>query len=104
MTKPTETQKRVVGRVMGAFKRGDLESGSGDTVTDRRQAVAIALGEAGASNRQSPKQNRKRLRRTLARERNGAPSKAELYAEARRKDVPGRSKMTKAQLERALRD
>ena len=30
-------------------------------------------------------------------------SRSELYAEARRRDLPGRSKMSKAQLERALR-
>jgi len=33
----------------------------------------------------------------------GGRTKAQLYEEARSKGVPGRSKMTKAQLERALR-
>lgn len=32
----------------------------------------------------------------------GAHTKADLYAEAKKRDVPGRSKMTKAQLEKAL--
>ena len=38
-----------VGKVMGEFKRGTLHSGSktGPKVTDREQAVAIALSEAG---------------------------------------------------------
>jgi hypothetical protein len=32
--------------VMGEFKRGTLHSGSGEIVTDRRQALAIALAES----------------------------------------------------------
>ena len=38
-------------RVMGEFKRGTLHSGSktGPKVKDRRQAVAIAMSEAGKS-------------------------------------------------------
>lgn len=37
-----------VGRVMGEFKEGRLHSGSktGPKVTDRKQAVAIAMSEA----------------------------------------------------------
>jgi hypothetical protein len=38
-----------VGVVMGEFKRGKLHSSSGDLVTDRDQAVAIAMSEAGLS-------------------------------------------------------
>lgn len=33
--------------VMGEFKRGTLRSGSGEKVTKREQAVAIAMSEAG---------------------------------------------------------
>lgn len=33
-------------KVMGEYKRGDLNSGSGKQVTDRDQAVAIAMSEA----------------------------------------------------------
>ena len=35
--------------VMGEFKRGTLHSGSGDIVTNPKQAVAIAMHEAGLS-------------------------------------------------------
>lgn len=37
-----------VKKVMGEYSRGELHSGSkaGPTVTDRRQAIAIALSEA----------------------------------------------------------
>lgn len=37
---------RKVARVMREFKRGKLKSGSGEAVTDREQALAIALSEA----------------------------------------------------------
>lgn len=37
-------------KVMGEFKEGTLHSGkSGPVVTDRKQAIAIALSEAGKS-------------------------------------------------------
>lgn len=31
---------------MAEFKKGDLKAGSGDKVTDKKQALAIALSEA----------------------------------------------------------
>ena len=40
---------------------------------------------------------------TAARARKGEPTKADLMAEARKRDIPGRSKMDKAALERALK-
>lgn len=42
-----------VKKVMGEYKAGTLHSGSksGPTVTDRRQAVAIALSEQRKQNR-----------------------------------------------------
>jgi hypothetical protein len=39
--------KAKVGKVMGEYKRGTLKSSSGSRVTSRRQAVAIAMSEAG---------------------------------------------------------
>jgi len=35
-----------VSKVMGEFKRGTLKSSSGKKVTNRKQAIAIALSEA----------------------------------------------------------
>jgi len=46
-----ERGKAKVGVVMGEFKRGTLHSGSGEKVTNPRQAVAIAMSEAGLSKR-----------------------------------------------------
>ncbi|HEY8873291.1 MAG TPA: hypothetical protein VIM52_09700, partial [Stellaceae bacterium] len=95
-------------------------------VKNPKQAVAIALHEAGASKFESPKENRRNLRRTKAKESRGetykdeaegwvsratsfltgksrgGKTKAELYAEAKQRNVPGRSTMNKRQLEHAL--
>lgn len=43
---PTNPGKRKVRRVMHEFKEGGLRSGSGKKVTDRDQAIAIAISEA----------------------------------------------------------
>jgi hypothetical protein len=96
-------QKQVMERVMHEFKEGELKSGGGEKVTDRRQAVAIGLSESGSSNQQTPAENRKRLAKARRDARGDGPTRAELYAEAKRRGVAGRSKMTKAELERALR-
>ena len=119
-------QRETIGRVMHEYKHGELKSGgSGRKVKNPRQAVAIALSEAGASKFESPKKNRQNLRHTKAKERRGEtyrdeaegrrrttprrartggePTKAQLYAEARKRDIPGRSKMDKGELERVLR-
>ena len=111
MAKETKAQRETIGRVMHEFKHGALEGGGG-TVRDPKQAIAIALSEAGASNQRSPEENRRRLARTKAGERAGrtlqarkerGATKAKLYEEATRKGVKGRSRMSKAELERAVR-
>jgi hypothetical protein len=111
MPKETDAQKKTVERVMHEFKHGELKSGTGGKVKNAKQAIAIGLSEAGASNRQSPAENKARQKTTTARERKGQTgkaeaengrSKADLYAEAKKRDIPGRSKMDKADLERAL--
>lgn len=42
------TNKAKIGKVMGEWKSGSLHSGSttGPVVTDRKQAIAIALSKA----------------------------------------------------------
>ena len=62
--KQSPEQKATVTRVMDEFKHGELSSGSGDKVRNPKQAIAIALSEAGASNRQSPAEKRKRAAKT----------------------------------------
>src|SRR5690349_23433889 len=126
MAKQSRPQKATVGRVMHEWKHGELESSRGGKVKSRRQAVAIALSEAGASNQQSRRQNRRQRSRTKAKERRGqtamqrkegrsamkrvggsrrgrgsrnssGPTKAQLYKQAARRKIPGRSRMNKAQ-------
>lgn len=50
MTKPTEKQKKKVSKVMREFKKKELPIGkSKKKVKSRKQAIAIALSEAGLS-------------------------------------------------------
>ncbi len=78
MPQETKPQKETVGRVMREFKHGELRSrNSGQKVKNPKQAIAIALSEAGASNQQSPKENEAHLRRTKAKERRGETAEAE---------------------------
>ena len=114
-THQSKAQKETISRVMHEFKHGELESSSGRRVRNPKQAIAIGLREAGASKYESKEKNRENLKRTKARERHGTAAKvrrerqdhehmtrAELYAEARRRNIRGRSKMSRRQLERAL--
>lgn len=130
----TAAQKRTVGRVMHEFKHGELKTGGkGPKVKNPKQAIAIALHEAGATRQESPQKNKRNLARTKAKERRGETAEAAregkaaqdrtlqrsagrgrrntggetrtrtaLYAEAKRRDIPGRSKMSKSQLAAAL--
>lgn len=102
MAKQSKAQRETVERVMQEFKEGDLETSRGAPVRTPRQAVAIALHEAGASRDETPTRNRSNLRRTKAAETDSGQSKAALLAEARRRGIPGRSTMDKAALVRAL--
>jgi Family of unknown function (DUF6496) len=153
MPKPSPRQRKTMGRVMHEFKHGELKSGprgKGGKVKSRRQAIAIALKEAGASKYESERENRRNLARSerkeargetaqqeregkshvgargrresspamggknatrttargrkaaRARARNNGTTKDELYRRAQAASIPGRSKMTKQQLENAL--
>jgi hypothetical protein len=74
----SEPQKETVERVMHEFKHGELRSGtSGQKVKNPKQAVAIALSEAGASNQQTPEENQEHLRHTKSKERRGETAKDE---------------------------
>jgi hypothetical protein len=77
---PTSRQKRITGRVMHEFKHGELKSGrggKGGKVKSRRQAIAIALEEAGASKYLSGRRNRRNLRRTERKEASGRTAQQE---------------------------
>lgn len=102
MAKQTGEQKEIVREVMHDFKEGDLKSSSGQRVRSRKQAIAIALHEAGASDQENPSSNRRNLRRTRRTRGNDGPTRDALYEEARLKNIAGRSRMSKAELLRAL--
>ena len=60
-SKPQSTaQKKTVGRVMHEFKHGELKSGGKKKVTNRKQAIAIALSEARKSGAKIPKKPAKK--------------------------------------------
>ena len=59
--KQSEPQKETISRVMHEFKHGELEN-HGKKVTSRKQAIAVALHEAGASNDQSASRNKHKSR------------------------------------------
>jgi Family of unknown function (DUF6496) len=149
MPSTSPRQRKTVGRVMHEFEHGELKSGpegKGGRVKSRRQAVAIALSEAGASQYESRRENRKHFARTARKEARGETAQQEtegrsrvgaagrresspamggenatsttrhgrkaagtratkdaLYARAKASGIKGRSKMTKRQLENALR-
>ncbi len=150
MAKATLRQRRTEGRVMHEFKHGELKSGRGGKVKSRKQAIAIALNEAGASKYNSKRKNRSNRARTERKEARGrtaqqeregksrigaagkrestraeggknarqrtaagqraaasrtrgGATKAQLYKRARKQGIPNRSKMTKTQLENALK-
>jgi hypothetical protein len=110
MAKQSKARKETVGRIMHEFKHGELRRGRGGKVKNPKQAVAIALHEAGASKYESPAKNRASLRKTKAKRRGetgqaraegrktarhrarggsaGSKTRAELYEQAKRLDVP----------------
>ena len=64
MPNTSPSQRKTEGRVMHEFKHGELKSGpggKGGKVKSRRQAIAIALKEAGASKYESDSENKKNL-------------------------------------------
>ena len=68
----TPAQRETVERVMHEFKHGELKTAHGKRkVRNPKQAIAIALHEAGASKYESTAENKRNLRRTKEKERRG---------------------------------
>jgi hypothetical protein len=60
MKKSTPKKQAKVGKVMGEFKRGTLHSGKGGPVVkSKKQAVAIAMSEAGMAKKKAAKKRAK---------------------------------------------
>jgi hypothetical protein len=77
--------------------------------TQKQRSAAkrnVKKAQAGAKSKQSLKNLPRRTKTALGKEgskvRAGAKSRADLYEEAKKLDIPGRSKMGKEQLKRAI--
>jgi len=75
MARQSGKQKEIVERVMHEFKHGELETAGGRKVKNQKQAIAIGLSEAGASQYKTPKENKRNLEHTKKRERQGKAAK-----------------------------
>ena len=71
MAKTSMSQRKTIGRVMHEYAHGELisgPSGKGGKVKNRRQAIAIALKEAGASKSEIMGENQRNLARSKRKE------------------------------------
>jgi hypothetical protein len=78
--KTSPFQRKTMGRVMHEYAHGELKSGArgkGGKVKSRRQAVAIALKESGASKYESRSENRRNLSRSKRKEATGRTAQQE---------------------------
>jgi len=86
MAKTSMSQRKTMGRVMHEYAHGELKSGprgKGGKVKSRRQAIAIALEEAGASKYESKQRNRRNLARSKTKEATGRTAQQEAEGKAR---------------------
>lgn len=97
MPKESPKQKKIVGRVMHEFAHGELRNGpegKAGKVKNRKQAIAIALHEAGASKYESKKENEESLAKTERKQAEGktyqqeAEGKSHVGASGRRESTP----------------
>src|SRR5207237_9180809 len=92
----TPAQRETVQRVMHEYKHGELKTARGTRkVKNPKQAIAIALSEAGASKNDTPQERAHNLRRTKARDKRGETYQATTEGRARAAETlaePSRSK------------
>src|ERR1700751_2094155 len=97
MPQTSPRQRKTTGRVMHEFKHGELKSGPGGKagkVKSRRQAIAIALKEAGASKYESESENNRNLAKSERKEARGdtyqqeREGKSHVGARGRRESSP----------------
>ena len=96
MASQSSGQKKTVKRVMHEYKHGGLKAGRGrrGKVKNRKQAIAIALHEAGASKYDSKQKNEKSLAKTERKQAEGktyqqeAEGKSHVGASGRPESTP----------------
>ena len=71
MARYSRSASKEVKSALHRKKNGSLKSGTGGTVKSKKQAIAIALKEAGASKYESKAENKMNLKKTKAKERAG---------------------------------
>ena len=80
MAKTSPRQRKTAGRVMHEFKHGELKSGrggKGGKVKSRRQAIAIALHEAGASKYDTKSERKHSFAKSKSKEAHGRTGQQE---------------------------
>ena len=86
MPTPSAGQRKTVGRVMHEYAHGELKSGKngkGGKVKSRKQAIAIALKEAGESKSETKGKNRRSLARSKRKEATGRTAQQEKEGKSR---------------------
>jgi hypothetical protein len=86
MAKTSMSQRKTMGRVMHEYKHGELKSGPrgrAGKVKNPRQAIAIALKEAGASRYESAGENKRNYARTKGKEASGRTAQQESEGKSR---------------------
>jgi hypothetical protein len=86
MAKASMGQRKTEGRIMHEFKHGELKSGpggKGGKVKSRKQAIAIALHEAGASKYDSPAKRKQSLVKSKSKEARGETGQQEREGKSR---------------------
>ena len=85
MPRETPGQRKTMGRVMHEFAHGELKSGpggKGGKVKSRKQAIAIALHEAGESKFDTPAERKRSLAKTKWKEARGKTAQQEAEGKA----------------------
>jgi Family of unknown function (DUF6496) len=86
MIKESPAQRETAGRVLHEYAHGELKSGpggKGGKVKSRKQAIAIALHEAGASKNESKSKNKQNLSKTKRKEATGKTAQQETEGKSR---------------------
>jgi Family of unknown function (DUF6496) len=86
MAKTTPRQRKTTGRVMHEYKHGELKhgrGGKGGKVKNRKQAIAIALHEAGASKYETKSEKSSSRAKSKRKEASGRTGQQELEGKSR---------------------
>ena len=75
MPKQSASQQKTIEQVMHEEKHGELKTSTGKPVRSRKQAIAIALHEAGASNEETQPKTSKNSLKQKPRKSGGRPIK-----------------------------